>query len=170
MENFDGWRFNEFEQTGKDYGQQEEVDEYDSDHNQFRDLEEQAHEALTALDLDDESKIIDFGTGTGTFPIVASNEGHQVTAVDVSEHMLNVARKKAQESGIDDIDFVQDGFLTYDVSPPFYDAAVTSYALHHLPNFWKSIALKRLNNLLVEDGTLFVRDVVLKKENPVEQI
>ena len=41
------------------------------------------------------------------------------------------------------------------------DYITTTYALHHLPDFWKQIALNRLSKLLKKNGRLHIRDVVL---------
>jgi len=40
------------------------------------------------------------------------------------------------------------------------DAVVTQIALHHLPDFWKQIALLRIANLLKDGGKFCLRDVV----------
>jgi hypothetical protein len=40
------------------------------------------------------------------------------------------------------------------------DAVVTQIALHHLPDFWKQIALLRIFDMLNEGGKFCLRDVV----------
>jgi putative AdoMet-dependent methyltransferase len=37
---------------------------------------------------------------------------------------------------------------------------VTQFALHHLPDFWKVVALQRMNGVLQMGGVLFLKDVV----------
>ena len=40
------------------------------------------------------------------------------------------------------------------------DAVVTQLALHHLPDFWKQVALMRIADMLRDSGKLCLRDVV----------
>ena len=45
----------------------------------------------------EELKILDIGTGPGFFPVILSEEGYQVTAVDYTQEMLDTAKKNAGE-------------------------------------------------------------------------
>lgn len=44
--------------------------------------------------------VLDIGTGPGFFAIIMSQAGHQVTAIDCTEAMLNEARANAKNAGI----------------------------------------------------------------------
>ena len=74
--------------------------------------------------------------------------------------MLKYAEKKAASRDIRNIDFLQGGFLTYEHKGDPVDAVVTQIALHHLPDFWKQIALLRIAGLLNDGGKFCLRDVV----------
>ncbi|MDH3392842.1 MAG: class I SAM-dependent methyltransferase, partial [Desulfobulbaceae bacterium] len=78
----------------------------------------------------------------------------------VSPVMLAYAEHKATSRGISNIEFHHAGFLTFDQQPEQFDIIFTQLALHHLPDFWKSIALKNIHNLLKKGGKLFIKDVV----------
>ena len=41
---------------------------------------------------------------------------------------------------------------------------MTRFALHHLPDFWKQVALLRIAEMLRDNGTLFLRDVIFSFE------
>ncbi|MCG7850557.1 MAG: class I SAM-dependent methyltransferase, partial [ANME-2 cluster archaeon] len=45
-------------------------------------------------------KILDVGTGNGSLALVLAGMGHDVVGIDISEGMLSVARKKAEERGV----------------------------------------------------------------------
>jgi len=45
------------------------------------------------------SRVLDMGAGTGSLSLLAAELGHQVTALDLSEGMLDRARVKAEERG-----------------------------------------------------------------------
>jgi SAM-dependent methyltransferase len=55
---------------------------------------------------------------------------------------------------------VQAGFLSYDHEGPRADFVYTRWALHHLPDFWKAVALKRLRRVLRPGGILRLSDIV----------
>jgi len=56
------------------------------------------------------------------------------------------------------IDAVRSGLLTYEGAP--VDAVVSRNALHHLPDFWKAIALSRMAGMLRSGGALRLWDIV----------
>ena len=80
--------------------------------------------------------------------------------MDLSAGMLRYAKKKAASRGVANVDFLQGGFLTYRHLGAPLDAIVTQLALHHLPDFWKQVALIRMAGMLKDGGKLCLRDVV----------
>lgn len=164
------WRYDEFQQVGTDYGSHEEVDIYDSRHSTFRDLNAEARKVLDCLDLGPGASVIDFGPGTGIFALHAARQCAQVYAVDVSQTMLDRASARAAREGVSNIAFHHAGFLTYEHTAQPVDAIVTTFAFHHLPDFWKGIALKRLHGMLKPGGQLYIHDVILEENGALEQI
>ncbi len=59
-----------------------------------------------------------------------------------------------------DIEFLPGGFLTYWHGGAPLGCTVSQIALHHLPDFWKQIALLRIASMLSEGDKLCVRYVV----------
>src|SRR5205085_2696359 len=99
--------------------------------------------------------------GTGGFTVAAAERGANVIAVDISSVMLNYARRRANDANVAHrIQFHQAGFLTYDHREKAVDFIVTEFAFHHLPDFWKAIALDRIFALLKPGGKFSLRDVV----------
>jgi len=84
----------------------------------------------------------------------------RVIAVDVSPVMLDLLRHRVAEESLDNVEVVAAGFLTYEHHGPPADFAYTRYALHHLPDFWKAVALVRLHDVLRPGGVLRLSDVV----------
>ena len=109
-------------------------------------------------------RLIDLGTGTGSFALQAARRCAQVHAVDVSRAMLDYARGKASAAGLKNIEFHRGGFLTYEHRADPADTIVTRFALHHLPDFWKMAGLLRMRDMLKSGGTLYLRDVVFSFE------
>jgi len=74
--------------------------------------------------------------------------------------MINCARNKAQKQGITNIEFINAGFLSYEHKFELADIILSKAALHHLPDFWKQIALLKMNKMLKMDGILYLFDIV----------
>lgn len=164
------WQYDEFAQIGTDYGSKAEVDVYDSSHADFRDIKAESIKVLDLLDIKGDDTIIDFGSGTGTFVIEASKRCAKVYAVDVSQAMLDCATAKAKKAGAANIVFHHAGFLTYEHHGSPVDAVVTTFAFHHLPDFWKGIALRRINEMMKPGGQLYMHDVIIEESNALANI
>ncbi len=87
--------------------------------------------------------VIDIGAGTGQFAIAASRWAYRVVAVDVSPVMLAGLRTKLAAAAIRNVECVEAGFLTYCHQGDRADVIYSRLALHHLPDFWKAVALTR---------------------------
>jgi ubiquinone/menaquinone biosynthesis C-methylase UbiE len=117
-------------------------------------------ETLHRFGLGRDSTIIDFGAGTGTFAVAVAPLCARVIAVDVSPVMTAVLRDRVDRLGIANVTVVDGGFLSYDHHGEPVDYVYTRNALHHVPDFWKAIALARIAALLRPGGTLRLRDLV----------
>ena len=78
--------------------------------------------------------------------------------------MLNILKMKAKKQNITNIETHCAGFLTYLHEGEEVDKIVSKFALHHLPDFWKSIALLKMANTLKAGGKLYLSDVVFTFE------
>ena len=164
------WQYDEFKQVGTDYSSNAEVEIYDASHADFRDIEAESIKVLDLLEIEGDKGLIDFGSGTGTFAIQAASRCDRVYAVDVSRAMIDRAAAKAIKAGTANIEFHHAGFLTYEHNDASVDAVVTTFAFHHLPDFWKGIALKRVAGMLKSGGQLYIHDVILEEANALENI
>ena len=151
------WMLDELESAGRE--------NLDAEHASQYDVKEDASvmEELTLmknLGLNKESEVVDIGAGTGQFAIAAASECARVFAVDVSPVMLNVLKTKVRASRLPNIEVVQSGFLTYEHQGKQADFVYSRYALHHLPDFWKALALQRLRHIVRTGGVLRLWDIV----------
>lgn len=154
------WYYDELKQVGVDYEDKKKVAEYDSVMQNLRDVKKELEEISTSINLKADQVIIEIGAGTGEFAIEVSKYCKKVFALDISRTMLDFANKKAQMRQQSNIDFIHGGFLTYTHQGELADAVITQFALHHLPDFWKMAALKRIHEMLKDGGRLYLRDVV----------
>ncbi len=164
------WQYDEFKQVGKDYSMQTEVEMYDSSHSDFRNIERESNTVLDTLGVGENDVVIDFGAGTGTFAIQAALRCATVHAVDVSQTMIDYAKIKAVKAGVSNIEFYHGGFLTFEHGGPAVDCIVTTFSFHHLPDFWKGVALNRMNQMLKPSGQLYIHDTILEEHHAIENI
>lgn len=110
------------------------------------------------------SVVIDLGAGTGQFALAAAPACQRVIAVDVSPVMLGRLNDKLNEGAASNVETVSAGFLSYEHSGERADVVYSRFALHHLPDFWKAIALCRIADMLRPGGVFRLSDVVYNFE------
>jgi GrpB-like predicted nucleotidyltransferase (UPF0157 family)/SAM-dependent methyltransferase len=115
---------------------------------------------LRARGLDESAIVVDLGAGTGQFTLAAAAAVRRVVAVDVSAPMLEHLRATLRDRRIENVECVPAGFLTYEHRGEPPDLVYSRYALHHLPDFWKALALARIAEMLRPGGILRLVDVV----------
>jgi ubiquinone/menaquinone biosynthesis C-methylase UbiE len=152
-----GWLLEEIAHAGRE--------NLDADHAAYYDEKEDADSdvevaLLESFGLDSESTVVDLGAGTGQFAIRVAGCCRRVVAVDVSLVMLRKLEAKAAAVGIVNVEIVHAGFLTYKHEGALADFVYSRYALHHLPDFWKAVALTRIRQMLRPAGILRLWDVV----------
>jgi ubiquinone/menaquinone biosynthesis C-methylase UbiE len=103
--------------------------------------------------------LVDLGGGTGELALAAARVCRRVVLVDVSRPMLDAARTKADDQGLTNLEFVEAGFLGYRHEGPPADIVFSKNALHHLPDFWKVLALRRVASVLKPGGLLRLHDL-----------
>ncbi len=156
-----GWLLDELGVAGRENLDPAHVARYDGKENAGAAAEVAL---LEELGLGPESTLVEFGPGTGQLTVAVAPRCRQVVAVDVSEPMIAALGAKLDGQGIANVEIVRAGFLTYEHSGPPADFAYSRYALHHLPDFWKAVALARLRRLLRPGGVLRLWDVVFDFE------
>lgn len=155
------WTFNEFKHIGVDFADPKQVESYES-RQQTNVAEER--KLVSRLGIKRGHNVLEYGPGTGAFALAAAETGANVIAVDISEAMLTFASRKAKEANLENVTFRKGGFLDQEHPDGSIDFVVTKFALHHLPDFWKAIALRRIWKCLKVGGTFFLQDVVFSFE------
>jgi ubiquinone/menaquinone biosynthesis C-methylase UbiE len=110
--------------------------------------------------ITESSTVVDFGAGTGTFAMAIAPHCGRVVALDISAPMLQTLQQKIDTAGITNIELVHAGFLTYEHQGDAPDFIYSRNALHHLPDFWKVFALRRIRELLKPGGVFRLHDLV----------
>lgn len=99
---------------------------------------QQAQVIANFLDPIAGQQILDVGTGTGRGAIALAARGARVTGVDASAEMLAVARRRAQETGVQ-VEFVQGDAHGLAYPDRSFDAVVCLRVLMHTPDWRQSL-------------------------------
>jgi 2-polyprenyl-3-methyl-5-hydroxy-6-metoxy-1,4-benzoquinol methylase len=118
-----------------------------------------ARAALEMLGVKPGWRIADIGCGNGIFACEAALMGAEVDAIDISPAMLHLAELHAQSRRAP-IRTRPSGLLSFAYEPNSYDLIVSEFTLHHLPDFWKAVALARIFAALKPGANFYLRDIV----------
>lgn len=86
---------------------------------------------LEHADPDPSDVVVDLGTGTGAIGLSLAGAADRVVGRDISEGMMDKAREKAAEYGIENVEFEHGTFREPEYDGPV-DIVVSNFALHHL--------------------------------------
>ncbi len=100
-------------------------------------------------------KVLDIGTGPGFFPVILGRLGHDVTAIDYSEDMINQAKENVEKYK-SKATFIKMDAQDLKFEDNTFDLIVTRDCMWDLPNPDK--AYREWMRVLKPKGTLFIRD------------
>jgi len=123
------------------------------------DSDVRARQALTMLGVKTGWRIADIGCGNGVLATEAALMGAEVDAIDISPAMIGLAEIYARDRKAK-IRTQPAGLLSFAYQPNSYDLIVSEFTLHHLPDFWKAVALSRIFNALKPGANFYLRDMV----------
>jgi putative AdoMet-dependent methyltransferase len=157
MQGSPAWQYGEFRGFALDFHDPRQVELYEA--RQGTDLEGET-QLVESLGISKNDTVIEYGAGTGAFVEAAAKICRHVHAVDVSLAMIEYAGQRLRKLGLTNVTFHHAGFLTYEHRGESASFVVTKFAMHHLPDFWKVVALGRINGFLQTGGLLYLEDVV----------
>jgi 2-polyprenyl-3-methyl-5-hydroxy-6-metoxy-1,4-benzoquinol methylase len=123
------------------------------------DSDVRARQALSMLGVKPGWRIADIGCGNGVLATEAALMGAEVDAIDISPAMIGLAEIYARDRKAK-IRTQPAGLLSFAYQPNSYDLIVSEFTLHHLPDFWKAVALSRIFNALKPGANFYLRDMV----------
>ena len=123
------------------------------------DADQRARAALKMLGVQRGWRIADIGCGNGVLATEAALMGGEVDAIDISPAMLALAEIYASDRTAR-VRTQSAGLLSFSYRPESYDLIVSEFTLHHLPDFWKAVALSRIYRALKPGANFYLRDIV----------
>jgi Methylase involved in ubiquinone/menaquinone biosynthesis len=108
-------------------------------------------------------QILDVGTGTGFLALLLAELGHSCTGFDISEGMMEVARKKAKEAGLN-VSFGMGDAENLPCEENTFDIVTNRHLLWTIPHPEKALSewirvLKPGGKLVIIDGDWFYRNI-----------
>ena len=123
------------------------------------DSDVRARAALKMLGVKKGWRIADIGCGNGVLATEAALMGAEVDAIDISPAMLALAEIYARDRKAA-VRTQSAGLLSFAYQPNSYDLIVSEFTLHHLPDFWKAVAMSRIFAALKPGANFYLRDIV----------
>ncbi len=111
-----------------------------------------------------DAAVLEIGCGTGTTALLLSGSVNAMTATDISSNMIAIAKKKAKDQRIGNVNFLQSTIFDEKLKEGSYDV-ILAYNLMHLLEDTQG-AMKRINELL-KPGGLFISKTPCLKEKSI---
>ncbi len=112
------------------------------------------------IQINNETKILDIGIGTGQLTYELYKKGGQIYGIDFSEKMLELARGKMPGAIFYKFDF--NNGIPEELNNIQFDYIVSSYAIHHIDDKQKVNFIKELKSILKDNGIIVLADVAFK--------
>ncbi|WP_167449486.1 MerR family transcriptional regulator [Halobacillus trueperi] len=103
---------------------------------------------------------VDIGAGTGNLTGLFLRQGLPIIAVDQSKEMLKVCAEKHPKA-----ETRLGHFLSLPLNDKETDFVVSSYALHHLTDEDKDLALAEIDRILGDHGRVVIADLMFRDES-----
>ncbi|WP_174615060.1 MerR family transcriptional regulator [Virgibacillus ihumii] len=133
--------------------------------NVHQDYEKALSKAADMVRLENNDICADIGVGTGNLGARFLHQGVNVIGIDQSEGMLKVCREKHP-----DIETRKGHFLALPLMDQQANSVVSSYALHHLPDSEKLLALEEMSRVLTDNGQICIVDLMFQDEAHRSQV
>lgn len=117
--------------------------------------------AKTQEYLDSDMQVLEFGCGTGSTALAHAPHVDSILAIDFAEKMIDIARQKAVDQGITNVDFKVMAIEDLPPSQSQFDAVLGLNVLHLLAD--KTAALQAVMRLL-KPGGIFVSSTICAGE------
>jgi ubiquinone/menaquinone biosynthesis C-methylase UbiE len=116
--------------------------------------------AMTQKHLTPEMRVAEFGCGTGSTAVLHAPLVKTYHAIDVSEKMIEIARGKAAEAGLSNIEFTVGTLEQANAPDASYEAILGLNILHLVPDLDETLAT--VARMLVPGGHFFSSTICLK--------
>ncbi|RDW20432.1 MerR family transcriptional regulator [Oceanobacillus chungangensis] len=133
--------------------------------NVHQDYDEALNRVINTIELASGETCVDIGTGTGNLGAKLLSKGVHVIGIDQSEQMLMVCKEKHPA-----IETRKGHFLALPLMDNQVDGIISSYALHHLTDNEKLLALEEMTRVLKSNGQICIADLMFVNKEHRQQM
>jgi ArsR family transcriptional regulator len=112
-------------------------------------------------------RVVDIGTGTGILALELARLGLDVVAIDHSSRMLEAARAKLEEAGIDGVELRHGEASALPLEDADFDAAFAHMVIHYLPS--PAEAIGEMARVVRPGGRVVIVDFVAHEHEWMRQ-
>ena len=123
--------------------------------------------ARALMALAPKQRYVDLGVGDGQLTLMLAGAAREVTAVDLSTKMLSGLERRANDSGLTNIKYLEADIEDLPMPEGGQDVAVMSQALHHATA--PARALAEAHRVLTRNGRILVIDLLAHNEEWVRE-
>lgn len=112
-------------------------------------------------------RVVDIGSGAGIDSLIAGKmvgPSGRVVGIDMTQAMLDKARRAAAEAGIDNVEFREGYGETLPVPDDWADVVISNGMLNLMPD--KLAGLREMARVLKPNGRLQIGDILVQKAVP----
>jgi arsenite methyltransferase len=112
-------------------------------------------------------RVVDIGSGAGIDSLIAAKmvgPSGRVVGIDMTQAMLDKARRAAAEAGIDNVEFREGYGETLPVPDDWADVVISNGMLNLMPD--KLAGLREMARVLKPNGRLQIGDILVQKAVP----
>jgi ubiquinone/menaquinone biosynthesis C-methylase UbiE len=122
---------------------------------------------FTFCKITPDDTLLDVACGTGEFSIYTAKKIKLVTGVDISDKMIELAKKQAQEAQLDNINFICHDVENLPCKSSEYSIVICKSAFHHIENHKKIFG--EMIRCCRNNGRLSVQDIIAYDNHHVNQ-
>jgi ubiquinone/menaquinone biosynthesis C-methylase UbiE len=107
-----------------------------------------------------DDRVVDLGAGTGLLALALAPRVRELTAVDISERMLERLDDRAAADGVHNVEPLVADLRRLPLEDECATLVVSNYAFHHLDDPGKELALAEARRILQPGGRLVICDMM----------
>jgi ubiquinone/menaquinone biosynthesis C-methylase UbiE len=119
--------------------------------------EQRIQRLVSAARLKGTERVLDVATGPGYIAEAFASTAREVIGMDLTEAMLDIARKRTEERGIKNISFRSGDAQSIPFDKEQFDVVVCRLALHHVQE--PSKVVREMSRVCRREGTVVVEDI-----------